>query len=165
MWAVFVKTSTIRRDNRIYEYLSLVEAVREGNKTRHRTVLRLGEASVLRDTGQLERIIAALQRHVEGDWVRGDELEAADARGLGAMAGVSAYWERLGLGEHFGQGPEADAILAMVANRLCDPSSKRRVVEWVSTDVVVPPITEIPYFRSPKVPTRRLPGWTGADTT
>jgi len=38
---------------------------------------------VLRDTGQLERIIAALQRHVEGDWVRADELEAADARGLG----------------------------------------------------------------------------------
>ncbi len=70
--------------------------------------------------------------------MRGDELEAADARALGAMAAVSAYWDRLGLGAHFGNGPEADAIMAMVANRLCDPSSKRKVAEWVSADVVAP---------------------------
>ena len=135
---MFVKTSTIRRDNKVYEYLSLVEAVREGTKTRHRTVLRLGEASVLRDTGQLERIIAALSRHVSGEWVHTDELEATAARSLGAMAAVGAYWQRLGLGAHFGSGPEADAIFAMVANRLCDPSSKRRAVEWAATDVVAP---------------------------
>ena len=138
MGVVFVKTSTVRRDNKVYEYLSLVEAVREGDKTRHRTVLRLGEASVLRSTGQLERIIAALSRHVEGEWIRAGDLDAADARELGAMAAVGAYWERLGLGAHFGDGAEADAIFAMVANRLCDPCSKRRVVEWVGADVVAP---------------------------
>ncbi len=136
---MFVKTSVVRRDNnKVYEYLSLVEAVREGAKTRHRTVLRLGEASVLRDTGQLERIIAALQRHVEGEWVHSDELTADDARSLGSVAAVGAYWERLGLGRHFGDGPEGDAVFAMVANRLCDPCSKRRAVEWAATDVVMP---------------------------
>jgi hypothetical protein len=136
---VFVKTSTVRRDNgKVYEYLSLVEAVREGTKTRHRTVLRLGEASALRDTGQLERIIAALQRHVEGDWVRAEGLEAIDARAVGAVAAVGAYWDRLGLGAHFGAGAEADAIFAMVANRLCDPCSKRRVPEWITADVMAP---------------------------
>ncbi|MFN2504395.1 MAG: IS1634 family transposase, partial [Acidimicrobiales bacterium] len=135
---MFVKTSTIRRDNKVYEYLSLVDAVREGAKTRHRTVLRLGEASMLRDTGQLERIIAALQRHLSGDWVHTDDLEATDARSLGGVAAVGAYWDRLGLGAHFGSGPEADAVFAMVANRLCDPCSKRRAVEWVAADVVAP---------------------------
>jgi transposase len=136
---VFVKTSVVRRDNgKVYEYLSLVEAVREGAKTRHRTVLRLGEASVLRETGQLERIIAALQRHVDGDWVRAGELAATDARSVGAVAAVSAYWHRLGLGSHFGPGPESDAIFAMVANRLCDPCSKRRAVEWAAEDIVAP---------------------------
>jgi hypothetical protein len=136
---MFVKTSVVRRDNgKVYEYLSLVEAVREGAKTRHRTVLRLGEASVLRETGQLERIIAALQRHVDGDWVRAGELAAADARSVGAVAAVAAYWHRLGLGSHFGPGPEGDAIFAMVANRLCDPCSKRRAVEWAAEDVVAP---------------------------
>lgn len=133
---MFVKTSTIRRDNRVYEYLSLVEAVRDGARTRHRTVLRLGEASVLRDTGQLERIIAALSRHVAGDVVHTDDLEATDARSLGAVAAVAAYWDRLGLGAHFGA--DADAVFAMVANRLCDPCSKRRVPEWVADDVAPP---------------------------
>ena len=134
----FVKTSVVRRDNKVYEYLSLVEAVREGAKTRHRTVVRLGEASVLRETGQLERIIDALQRHVAGDWVRMEDLGADDARSIGAVAAVGAYWERLGLGGHFGPGPEADAIFAMVANRLCDPCSKRRAVEWAASDVAMP---------------------------
>lgn len=135
---VFVKTSTVRRGNKTYEYLSLVEAVRDGSRTHHRTLLRLGQASVLRDSGQLERIIAALQRHVEGDWVQTGSLDATDARSLGAVAAVGAYWDRLGLQAHFGDGPEADAIFAMVANRLCDPCSKRRVSEWVSEDVVAP---------------------------
>ncbi len=115
-----------------------MEAVREGARTRHHTVLRLGEAAVLRDTGQLERIIAALARHVTGDWVHTDDLAAIDARSVGAVAAVAAYWERLGLGAHFGGGPEAGAVFAMVANRLCDPASKRRVPEWAATDVVPP---------------------------
>ena len=138
MSTVFVKTSTIRRGNKVYEYLSLVEAVRDGARTRHHTVLRLGEASVLRDTGQLERIIAALSRHMAGEWVRADDLEATDARSLGAVAAVAAYWTRLGMGRHFGDGAEADAVFAMVANRLCDPCSKRRVPEWVTDDVAAP---------------------------
>ena len=133
-----MKTSTVRRGNKVYEYLTLVEAVREGTRTRHETVLRLGEASVLRETGQLDRIIAALQRHVEGDWVRTDGLEATDARSIGAVAAVAAYWDRLELGAHFGGGPESDAIFAMVANRLCDPCSKRRVPEWAAQDVMAP---------------------------
>ncbi|MGH9188712.1 MAG: hypothetical protein ACRD0Q_01555 [Acidimicrobiales bacterium] len=133
---MFVKTSTIRRGNKVYEYLSLVEAVRDRARTRHRTVVRLGEASVLRDTGQLERIVAALSRHVAGDWVHSDDLEATDARSLGAVAAVAAYWGRLGLGAHFGA--DADAVFAMVANRLCDPCSKRRVPEWVADDVAAP---------------------------
>jgi len=34
--------------------------------------------------------------------------------------------------------PIADAVLAMVANRLCAPRSKRALPEWVSEDVVMP---------------------------
>jgi len=35
--------------------------------------------------------------------------------------------------------PIADAVLAMVANRLCAPRSKRPLSEWVASDVVMPP--------------------------
>jgi Transposase DDE domain len=136
---VFVKTSTVRRDNRSYEYLSLAEAYRdEEGKTRHRTILRLGEASALRATGELDRIAAALVRHAAGDTVAASELAAEGAPAIGAVAAVAAYWERLGLGGHFGGGPTADAVFAMVANRLVAPTSKRRLPEWAAEDAVMP---------------------------
>ncbi len=152
---VFVKTSTVRRGKRRYEYLALAGAFRdEAGRTRHPTVLRLGEASGLRATGELDRIVAALRRHVEvdDDAVAARDLEAMGAPALGGVAAVAAYWERLGLGGHFGGGPAAEAVFAMVANRLVAPSSKRRVPEWASSDVVMPPWFTAPplqrYYRA-----------------
>jgi len=87
------------------------------------------------------RIIAALMRYADpngGDeHVRVSELEAESAPALGAVAAVEAWWDRLRLGELFG-GKTGDAVPAMVANRLVDPSSKRPVPEWVEKDVAMP---------------------------
>lgn len=135
---MYVKTTTVRRGKKTYEYLSLVEAVRQGGKVRHEVICRLGEASALAATGELERIVAALARHAERDWAAVEELSASEAPAIGAIAAVGAYWDRLGLGTHFGEGPSSHAVFAMVANRLCDPCSKRKVVEWVASDVATP---------------------------
>ena len=51
MLGMFVKTTRRKRGDKSYEYLSLVEAVREGGKTGHRTLLRLGEVTALRESG------------------------------------------------------------------------------------------------------------------
>jgi len=140
---VFVKTTKVRRDNRTYEYLSLAEAYRDDTgKTRHRTVVRLGEASRLRDSGELDRIVAALMRHAdpsgnEGGRVSVSDLESETAPALGAVAAVEAWWNRLGLGDLF-EGDTGDAVFAMVANRLVARSSKRRVPEWAAEDVAMP---------------------------
>ena len=59
----------------------------------HRTLLRLGEVSELRDTGQLERIIAALQNHADGTWLQADNLAADAAPGFGAIAAIQhVFW-------------------------------------------------------------------------
>ncbi len=143
---VFVKTTRRRRGDKTYEYLSLVEAVREGGKVGHRTLLRLGEVSALRDSGQLDRIIAALRAHAQRPWAALDQASAESARSLGAVAAVASVWDGLGLGAHFeavGRGRRlsyslSDAVFAMVANRLADPCSKRRLVEWLAEDVAMP---------------------------
>ena len=64
-----MKTTRRRRGDKLYEYLALVESFREGPKVKHRTLLRLGEVTALRETGQLERIVAALERHLERERV------------------------------------------------------------------------------------------------
>lgn len=143
---VFVKTTRRKRGDKTYEYLSLVESVREDGKMRHRTLLRLGEVSALKASGQLDRVIAALRRHAEGHWVEAGELGAEEAPSVGGMATAWTYWHRLSLHDHFSEIGEAKglsydlaaAVFAMVANRLLSPSSKRRVPEWLERDVVAP---------------------------
>jgi hypothetical protein len=142
---VFVKTTRVKRGNKQYEYLALVEAVRDGDRTGHRVLFRLGDASSLRASGQLDRIIAALQAHAERSWLPADELAADAAAAVGSIAAAHTMWRRLGLevwfaklGADRGAAALESAVWAMVANRLIDPCSKRRLPKWVDADVVMP---------------------------
>ena len=132
---MFVKTTRRKRGDKVYEYLSLVESVRNGTKNTHRTLLRLGEVTALRETGQLGRIITALERHLHKERVDLDALAAEQAPAVGGIAAAQVVWERLGLGGFFAQigrkrGAEAleDAVFAMVANRLVAPVRACQIV-------------------------------------
>jgi transposase len=144
---VYVKSTTKRRGDTEYQYLSLVEAVRDGHRVTQRTLLRLGEVTELRESGQLDRIIEALSRHASRTWCPSSSLSAApDAPAVGAVAAAHAYWRRLGLDEHFAaigrrrRSPSlSDSVFVMVANRLIDPCSKRKAIgDWLDSDVVLP---------------------------
>jgi transposase len=143
---MFIKTKRVRRANRTYEYLTLVESVRVGGKNSHRTLFRIGEASALRETGELDRIIAALQAHAERRYVDLDDVEVEQAPMIGTMAAVRHLWDDLGLEQLFARIGEqtgcafslADAVFAMLAGRLIDPSSKRRTHRWIVDEVVAP---------------------------
>lgn len=154
-----VKTTRRRRGDKTYEYLSLVESVRDGGKVGHRTLLRLGEVTALRQSGELERVVAALEAHLHRERVDVTALAAEGAVSVGSVAAVAAVWERLGLDVWFARlgaqrGAErlADAVFAMVANRLVDPCSKRRLEEWTTSDVAMPESWEPPsldqYYRA-----------------
>jgi len=139
-----IKTTRRRRGDKTYQYLSLVESVRLGGRNTHRTLLRLGEVTALRESGELERVIAALSNHLERDRLNSVAMTAEDARSVGSIAAVATVWERLGLGAWFAKvgaerGAEVltEAVFAMVANRLIDPCSKRRLPEWVERDVAM----------------------------
>ena len=138
---MYVKTTVKRRGETEYTYLSLVEAVRDGRRVTQRTLLRLGEVSELRSSGQLDRIIEALSRHAEGTWCQASAISAApDAPAVGAMEAAYADPCQLGLDEHFARIGKArrssllaDAVFVMVANRLIDPCSKRRAIgDWLA---------------------------------
>ncbi len=140
-----MKTTRRRRGDKTYEYLSLVETVRDGQRIGHRTLLRLGEVSELRASGQLERIVAALEAHLARERIALASLAAEGAPAVGGVAAVAALWARLGLDGWFAQvGAERGAaalehaVFAMVANRLVEPCSKRRLPEWVEADVAMP---------------------------
>jgi hypothetical protein len=86
----------VRRANQTYEYLTLVESGRVNGTNTRRTLFRLGEGTALRETGELDRIIAALQAHAERCYVDLDELEAEQAPMIGTMAAVRHLWDEVG---------------------------------------------------------------------
>ena len=148
---MFVKTTRRRRGDKVYEYLSLVESVRDGAKVGHRTLLRLGEVTALRESGQLERIVAALEAHLRRERVDVGAVAAEGAPAVGAVAAAATVWGRLGLDGWFAQvgagrgaGALEHAVFAMAANRLVAPCSKRRLAEWAAEDVVMPEGWEAP---------------------
>ena len=92
-----LETTRRRRGDKVYEYLSLVETVRKGSKIGHRTLLRLGEVTALRESGQLGRIISALERHLHTERVDVDGIIAEGAPAVGAVAAAAAVWKQLDL--------------------------------------------------------------------
>ena len=143
--------STVRSGKRTYRYLTLAESFRnEDGQPRSRIVARLGEVSEMTTSGELERIVEALSAQLG----RGSspELTAESAPSYGAMAACDAYFSRLFLDELFdGIGRRrrsvglSDAVFAMVANRLSDPSSKRRCVnDWLGADAALPEARSAP---------------------
>ena len=140
---MYVKRTVKRRGDKSYEYLSLVEAVRDGDRVSQRTLFQLGEAARLRESGELDRIIAALERFSSDEWVRAGDIDAESAPSVGAVDAVRTVWDRLDLDTFFGKaGAEhglgyslADAAFTMVTNRLVAPSSKRRLIDWADSEI------------------------------
>ena len=135
----------MRSGKKTYRYLTLAESFRnEDGQPRSRIVARLGEVSEMTTSGELERIVDALSAQMG----RGASLEltAESAPSYGAMAACDAYFSRLSLDELFDtlgarrrSAGLSDAVFAMVANRLSDPSSKRRcVTDWLGADAALP---------------------------
>ncbi len=146
-----MKVDRVRSGRKVYSYLTLAESYRnESGQPRHRIVARLGEVSELKSSGELERIVEALS--VQLGRGASIELTAESAPSYGAMAGCDAYFSRLLLNELFYRlgrrrrsAGLSDAVCAMVANRLLDPSSKRRcVTDWLGADAALPEGRGIP---------------------
>jgi hypothetical protein len=60
---VFVKETTVRRGERLYTYLQLVEGYRDATgRVRHRVVANLGRKEALKQSGQLEALAGSFAR-------------------------------------------------------------------------------------------------------
>jgi transposase len=129
---VFLKETTVRRGERRYVYVQLVEGYRdERGRVRHRVVANLGRREKLKASGELDRLAAAFTRL--------DPPAEGTRRRCGALALVGCYLERLGLAAAVdaalpargrAQLTHGEVIAALVANRLCDPRPLYDIRGW-----------------------------------
>jgi len=131
---MYVKRHTVRRGEKRYVYLRLVEAYRdEQGRVRHRVLKTLGREDELKASGQLEQL--------QGSFARLDPPLAGIRREVGPLLLVRHFAEALGIaaevdrllpqrGRH--RLSAGEVVVALIASRLASPSPLYDVAGWAS---------------------------------
>jgi hypothetical protein len=131
---VFVKETTVRRGERRYTYLQLVEGYRDASgRVRHRVVANLGRREALKESGQLEALagsfarldppLVGVRRDVGPLLLAEHFLRELDVVGTIDRALPARGRAQLSVGE---------VAAALIASRLCSPSPLYDIAGWAS---------------------------------
>jgi Domain of unknown function (DUF4277)/Transposase DDE domain len=131
---MFVKETTVKRGDRAYTYLQLVDGYRDENgRVRHRVVANLGRKEALKESGQLEALA--------GSFARLDPPMTGTRREVGALLLAWQFVRELDLvgvvDRSLPRSPRSvlsvgEVVAALICSRLCSPSPLYDVAGWAS---------------------------------
>lgn len=131
---MFVKETTVKRGQRAYTYLQLVDGYRDENgRVRHRVVANLGRKEALKESGQLEALA--------GSFARLDPPMTGTRREVGALLVAGHFVRELDLvavvDRCLSRSPRSvlsvgEVAAALICSRLCSPSPLYDVAGWAS---------------------------------
>jgi transposase len=131
---MYVKRHAVRRGEKRYVYLRLVESYRDDQgRVRHRVLKTLGREDELKASGQLEQLA--------GSFARLDPPLHGVRREVGPLLLVHHFTEQLGIAEAVdrllpqrgrSQLSAGEVVSALVASRLASPSPLYDVAGWAS---------------------------------
>lgn len=144
---MFVRELVVRKGDRVYRYLRVVENVWQQNRTVQRILLNLGNVAHWPE-GKLQEAIRLLSRFLQMDLTGLADIRFGDCRQLGPFLPLAQLWQDLDLDGILHQAlagrkvdlPVTAYAQAMVFNRLVDPRSKKAVWEAMAHDVQLPDI-------------------------
>jgi len=142
---MFVRKLTLRKGEKQYSYLKVVENTWQQGKAVQRTLANLGSLDQW-PPERLEQLVRVLAGFVHTDLVALSDVGFDGCRVLGPYLPLSELWERLGLDEILSRAfaprkldPRTIACAkAMVLSRLVEPRSKKAVSELVSESIEIP---------------------------
>ncbi len=135
---MYLRTTKVKRaDGRIDEYIRLVESHWNNGSPRHQVICNLGRKELLAPHAD------ALLRMLKGEdrpKRNTDHANAVGAWDWGVMLVARHLWKELGVErviDSILEGEELAArALALVSNRLCEPTSEHGMARWLETDFV-----------------------------
>ncbi len=136
---MFLRTVKVKRlGGRVDEYIRLVESVWREGRPEHRIVAHLGRKDLLAPHA------ATLLRMLTGDKASASDAAHVDAVGAwdwGPVLVARHLWRELGLEQTVDalardRGALADRAVALVASRVCEPTSEHGMARWLETTYV-----------------------------
>ena len=134
---MYPRVKRVRRGDRLYEYVQLVEGRRIDGKVRQRVVATLGRLDELKASGELDRLA--------GSFARLDPPPVGTRREVGPLLLVRAYLRRLGLASIVDRAvpmrgrsllTHGEVVEALIANRLCAPAPLYDIAGWASSAAI-----------------------------
>lgn len=143
---MYLRSVTVKDRNGVsHEYLRLVESFWENGRSKQRVVTSLGRKDLLAPhLDSLIHFIRGQQPLTDGN-TDPDSVRAEMAAAYGPALIARHLWEELGLDiildrcegkKSHGKPSLSDRVLALVTNRLCEPSSEHSLADWLDTDYV-----------------------------
>ncbi len=142
---MFIRVKRSVQTSGTYEYLQIVESIREGTRVRQRVIGNLGRRDQIVADGTLDGLLRSLAKFSERlrvvERVREEGLQAHQARRWGAALVFERLWREQGLpdllhqlgeGRRFGFDVERVAF-ALALQRLCAPGSDLQGSAWLRT--------------------------------
>jgi len=139
---MFLKRTQVRSGDQVYTYVQVVESYWDKGTPRHRVLANLGRLDQL-NPDSVAHLAKSLASLTDGAAVvtGPEDVQCRTAKVYGSTWALNRLWEKVGLGRwfrEFGSGRRIRfdldwAVRAMVFARLHNPSSERKVLEWLKT--------------------------------
>jgi len=134
---MFARVTTVKRAEKTYRYLQIVEAYRHNGRTTQRVVANLGRLDQLGD--KLDDLLASLSKYASRRLAREDQIDCREALVWGPVLLARHLWDQMQLGRIIGEQCRrrrhkfdvAEAAFVLVANRLCEPGSEHGLARWL----------------------------------
>jgi len=135
---VFIKVRRRKHEDRVYEYLDIVENHKVQGKVVRQVLGSLGRRDLL-SPRKVDGLIEHLRQLASPEGRRGirlGEMRFRQVREYGPVLVARQLWQELGLDQMLAGLPHPksvdleEAVFRMVANRLCQPQSKLGLVDW-----------------------------------
>ena len=141
---MYLRIINLKRGDKQYKYLKLVETTRDKKKIVQKTLLNFGNIEQWPED-KLNELVFQLNEFCNLNLgPRAEDVDVHDAFDFGACFAIDTIWKELNLSatirshmkEHTCDIDIVPPVKAMVFNRLLEPSSKLRVSEWVTTQAI-----------------------------
>ena len=137
---MYLRIINLKRGEKQYKYLKLVETTRYRGKIIQKTLLNFGNIEQWPEEKLTEFVIQLNEFCNLKLGPKVEDVDIHDAFDFGACFAIDTIWKELNLSdtirhhmkEHICDIDIVPPVKAMVFNRLLEPSSKLRVFEWVT---------------------------------
>jgi transposase len=136
---VFPRVTTVKRGDKTYLYLQIVEAFRRDGRSTQRVVANLGRLDQTRRLAGLDDLLLSLSQFAQQSFVREDQIGCRQALPWGPVLLVRHLWDQMQMGDILGKlcrsrrckFDVAETAFVLVANRLCEPGSEHGLARWL----------------------------------